>query len=293
MSEKDVIDLIEKSKDASLNLSDVEVSGEQVRTNVSIKGLEELKASIELNGLLQPIIVYENTEKVGSKYKLIAGQRRFLSMQELAAEGKLLNNTVKARILQRKPNMQESWRISLNENKGRRDIPSKDELLLFNKAYQRCNENISLTAKLLGIPNSRITEVIKYEAFPDSVKNDIENGKYDRQVAERAMRAIGSDDSDDFVDENKIRNLACEMDHLTRDQQKVAEKIAKNDPTATPAQVVEDAKKVQTILKISVRFDTETNNALVKASKDKEQDPEDVAYNYVESGLEKDGYLET
>ena len=293
MSEKDVIDLIENSKDDSLNLSDVEVSGEQVRTNVSIKGLEELKASIERNGLLQPIIVYENTENVGAKYKLIAGQRRFLSMQELASEGRLLNNTIKARILQKKPSIQESWRISLNENKGRKELPSKDELLLFNKAYQRCNESISLTAKLLGVPNSRVTEVIKYEAFPDSVKNDIENGEYDRQVAERAMRAIGSGESGDFEDENKIRTLAREMNNLTREQQKEAEKIAKDDPTATPTQVIEDAKTAKTRTKLQLALDIETNNALAKASKDKEEEPEDVAYNYVEFGLERDGYLET
>src|SRR5262245_22696847 len=51
----------------------------QPRKNFSLSELEELKGSIERDGILQPVLVRER----GGNYELIAGERRLRAAKEL------------------------------------------------------------------------------------------------------------------------------------------------------------------------------------------------------------------
>jgi ParB family transcriptional regulator, chromosome partitioning protein len=64
---------------ASVSMSDVIASPMQPRRVFREEPLDELVASIRAHGLIQPLVV----RKVGGKYELIAGERRFRAMQKL------------------------------------------------------------------------------------------------------------------------------------------------------------------------------------------------------------------
>ncbi len=63
-----------------LNL--IDIAEENVRKTKQKAGLEELKASIEKIGLIQPVVVIPDN----GRFKLIVGQRRYLAFTELGKE---------------------------------------------------------------------------------------------------------------------------------------------------------------------------------------------------------------
>src|SRR5262245_29096623 len=72
----------------------IESSSDQPRKNFEIEKIQELAASISLNGLLQPIIVCPAGE---GKYKIVAGERRWrackiIKMDSIPATVKNLND---------------------------------------------------------------------------------------------------------------------------------------------------------------------------------------------------------
>jgi hypothetical protein len=62
-----------------IRLKDIEISDDNVRESRATTDLDELAASIELLGLLQPVVLKGEPGK--PKYELIGGQRRFLAHQ--------------------------------------------------------------------------------------------------------------------------------------------------------------------------------------------------------------------
>jgi len=64
----------------------------------SVEDIAELKASIELYGLQQNLLVRQQPET--GKYELISGHRRYRALQELAAEGKAGFERVPCRIIE-------------------------------------------------------------------------------------------------------------------------------------------------------------------------------------------------
>ncbi|MGH9918893.1 MAG: ParB/RepB/Spo0J family partition protein, partial [Nitrososphaerales archaeon] len=68
-----------RSLKTDLGINLIDVSPDNVRKSKVNVGLEELKASIEHIGLIQPVIV----EQTGERYSLIVGQRRFEACKAL------------------------------------------------------------------------------------------------------------------------------------------------------------------------------------------------------------------
>ena len=64
---------VREYKVREINVQNISESNSQARTTFDENKLNELKNSIQKNGLLQPLIVQEVEQ---NKYKLIAGERR-------------------------------------------------------------------------------------------------------------------------------------------------------------------------------------------------------------------------
>ena len=71
-------------KSSTISISDIELHEEQARSYMNDKNLNSLKRSIETEGLLHPLIVWEKKKSlIGKKYVLMSGHRRLRAMKEL------------------------------------------------------------------------------------------------------------------------------------------------------------------------------------------------------------------
>ena len=139
-----------------------------------IENLQTLSYTIKNNGLINPIVVY----KFGEKYRLVAGERRFLA--SLIAD----KEDIQARILNQKPSNMELRLLQWIENTEREDLSLKDRLgnikAIINE-YEKINTNISATPTILkeltGISKSQASCYLSVINAPDDVRQNIFNGK--------------------------------------------------------------------------------------------------------------------
>lgn len=113
----------------SLPLSRIIPSPLQPRTEFRSEHLAELVESIRERGIIQPLIV----RKVGEKYELIAGERRWRAATELKLP--------EAPVIVREASDREVLELALIENLQREDLNPIEEAI----AYERLHRDFSLT----------------------------------------------------------------------------------------------------------------------------------------------------
>jgi len=139
----------------------------QPRGQMDDARLEDLAASIRANGIIQPIVA----RKLGSGYRIIAGERRWRAAQRAG----LLKVPVVIRELGEdadKNNLQ----LALIENIQREELNCIDEAL----AYRRLVEEFHLTqeqvATEVGKDRATVANHLRLLKLPDEVRADIAGG---------------------------------------------------------------------------------------------------------------------
>lgn len=157
----------DKGKDTvvEIKISDIKKNPYQPRTIFNEEKLEELKESIDKNGLLQPIII----KKALQGYYIIAGERRFRAFQ-------LLNKDVIPAII-RDYTDEQVMIFSLLENLQREDLSALEEAA----SYKQLSESLNLTqeelAKKLGKSRPYIANSLRLLKLPELVKEKLNNGE--------------------------------------------------------------------------------------------------------------------
>lgn len=113
----------------NISLTQIIPSPLQPRTEFRSEHLHELVESIRERGIIQPLIV----RKVGDKFELIAGERRWRAASEL--------KLVEAPAIVREASDREVLELALIENLQREDLNPIEEAA----AYQRLHHDFSLT----------------------------------------------------------------------------------------------------------------------------------------------------
>ena len=101
-------------------LGDLVIGKGQVRVKDVGKEIDELADSIQIMGLLEPIVVAP-ADKAG-KFEILTGQRRFLAHKQLKLP------TISAAVLSQKVDESTAKAISVTENLVRRDISQKEKI---------------------------------------------------------------------------------------------------------------------------------------------------------------------
>ena len=126
--------------------------------------LAELRASIEANGLLQPILVRPR----GTGYELVAGERRFRAVQAL--------NWIDVPAQVRELNDQDVLTLALIENLQRSDLDPIEEA----EGYQELISRFSLTqqqvADAVGRERPTVANTLRLLALPDAVRMMVRSG---------------------------------------------------------------------------------------------------------------------
>ena len=153
----------------------------QPRTVWDEQEMADLAESIKSNGVIQPIIV----RRAGSKYQLIAGERRFRAAQLAAL------TTIPA--LVRQASDEQLLELALVENIHRTNLNPIERA----KAYQNYLKTFSLTqaeaAYRLGEDRSVIANHLRLLDLPEEVKQMLFNGQLTMGHA-RAMLALPTDE---------------------------------------------------------------------------------------------------
>lgn len=216
--------MIEEKKDSILKLriSDIEPRKDQPRKDFDIESIQYLAESISIHGVLQPIIVRENSDFPGT-YEIIAGERRWRAakMAALSEIPAVIVDGDDLKVAQ----------IALVENVQREDLNPVEEAF----AYQALIERFGLTqeqlSKEVGKSRSAIANLIRLIDLPDEVLTLLKEGK----ITNGHARAIlGLDDEEKMV---ILAQRVYEKDLSVREVERLVKKISEEKDEEILAEV--------------------------------------------------------
>lgn len=177
-----------------LAVEDIVPNQNQPRKLFDKSAIDELAASIEEKGVLQPIIV---RELGGGKYELVAGERRFRACQQLHLE--------KIPVIVKDVKAQESLEIALIENLQRQDLNPVEEALAYKELLGKYQYTQDELAKRLGRDRSSIANTLRLLKLPDNIRSYIIAGNISMGHA-RAILGIESSELQEKVAEEIVKS---------------------------------------------------------------------------------------
>ncbi len=139
----------------------------QPRKEFAEEDLAELVASIKENGLLQPLVV-RTSPKQPDRYELIAGERRFRSLQTLGWD--------EAPVMIREVDDETLLVLAMVENLQREALNPLEEA----EGYQTLSDRFNLTqeeiAKAVGKDRSTVANMVRLLRLPPSLRKMVSNG---------------------------------------------------------------------------------------------------------------------
>lgn len=153
-----------KEQIVRLATADIIPSPLQPRKNFPEESLAELMASIREHGLLQPLVV----RKVGSKYELIAGERRFRAC--------VLLRHKEAPAIIRQASDRDVLEMALIENLQREDLNPIEEAEAFKRLYQDFNLRQEDIAIKVGKSRAAIANSLRLLDLEPSVRDMLAHG---------------------------------------------------------------------------------------------------------------------
>lgn len=193
-----------------LDLDLIEPNAEQPRTRFADDSLDDLAQSIKANGIVQPIIV----RRKGSKYQLVAGERRWRASQraglqkipaivKVIADDKLLE-------------------LALIENIQRQELNAVEEA----KAYKNLIDTVGLTQEMIaervGKNRTVITTFLRLLKLP----NDIQKLLEEEKITAGHARALLMTENETF--QRQIAGKIIEMSLSVRETEKAVKRIGKD-----------------------------------------------------------------
>ena len=181
--------LIEEKKEAgtTLRISDIEPRKDQPRKIFEREALEALADSISTYGVLQPIIVRENTSFPGS-YEIIAGERRWRAakMAGLSEIPVVILTGDELKMAQ----------IALIENLQRENLNPVEEAAAYLDLIEKFDLTQEQVAKQVGKSRSAITNTIRLLDLPDEVLELLRAGELS---AGHARALLGLNDTENMI----------------------------------------------------------------------------------------------
>ncbi|HET8884707.1 MAG TPA: ParB/RepB/Spo0J family partition protein [Candidatus Saccharimonadales bacterium] len=150
----------------TIKIHEIMADPDQPRRYFDEAGLDELAASVQEHGILQPIVV---TPKSGG-YQIVAGERRYRAAKKAGLE--------KIPALVRTLSNQHKLELSLIENLQRRDL----NVLETATAYLKLRDQFNLTLdeigqRLGGKSVSAVSNTLRLLRLPESVRTALLEGK--------------------------------------------------------------------------------------------------------------------
>ena len=206
----------EKISDSILNINigDIIPNKNQPRTDFDDESLKELAKSIELYGLIQPILVRE----VKGKYEIVAGERRWRACK--LAGLREIPGIVKDM------DREESAKIALIENIQREDLNPVEEAQAYKKLMEEFNLTQEELSREIGKSRSYISNSIRILNLDNQVLDHISSGDLSQGHGKAILSIKDKEEQIKIAKEilNKRLNVR-DTENLTRNKSKVEKEL--------------------------------------------------------------------
>lgn len=164
----------------------------QPRLTFDEQGLNELSASIKEHGIIQPIVL----RKLGDKYEIIAGERRYKAatiagLTEVPAIISSLDDN-------------QSAEVALVENVQRKNLTSIEEAKSYKKILEKGYLNQEQLAKKMGVTQSTIANKLRLLNLTEEVQEALLNEKISERHARSLLQITNSANQVEML--NKVIN---------------------------------------------------------------------------------------
>lgn len=209
----------EERKVVNLPIDDILPNRFQPRIKFNEAAINELAESIKLHGVIQPIVV----RKIGDKYEIIAGERRYKAS---IMAGK---TTIPALITSL--NDKDSTEIALIENVQRQDLTPIEEAISYKKILDMGYINQQDLGSKLGKTQSTIANKLRLLNLSDEVQEALMENK----ISERHARSLLKlSEKDQVIMLNRIINERLTVRKTDEEIQKMldndgSQKIIENE----------------------------------------------------------------
>ena len=163
-----------ESQVLQVNIDDIIPNRFQPRISFDDQGIKELAASIKEHGIIQPLVL----RKLGKKYEIIAGERRYkaASLAGLTVVPAVISNI----------DDNKSAEIALVENIQRRDLTPIEEARSYKNLLDKGYLTQEDLAKKMGLSQPAVANKLRLLNLDDTVQQALLNGK----ISERHARAL-------------------------------------------------------------------------------------------------------
>ena len=148
-----------------LSIDKIEANPYNPRTKFEKEALEELASSIREHGIIQPITV----RKVGSKYQIISGERRF--------RASILAELKEVPVYVRIANDETMLEMALVENIQREDLDAIEIAISFQRLMDECDLTQESLSQKIGKNRTTVTNYLRLLKLPGDVQIAIRDKK--------------------------------------------------------------------------------------------------------------------
>ncbi|OAL83117.1 ParB/RepB/Spo0J family partition protein [Acinetobacter terrae] len=254
----------------NVQITDIQPSPNQPRKIFNQQDIEDLAASIEEIGLLQPIAV----RRVQDKYELIAGERR------LKAHQVLNKSTIEVIVIDASD--EDVALLTLAENLKREDLTDYEIYVGLSSLNEKLKKNKQKLAKSLGMNREDMYKYLSFEKLPKELIDDLE--QQPTLLARTAATAVKKFLSDHEENSNHAKKALLEAwaKLLKKEVEQtklalLAEKILKSKETKEPIKT-SIVHKIEYDGKVAgnIKFDHNTLKVSLKMSEFDDQNLQEL-----------------
>ncbi|MGL5917143.1 MAG: nucleoid occlusion protein [Culicoidibacterales bacterium] len=165
----------ERQKIVEIAVSEIIANQYQPRQVFDEQALEELAASIQEHGILQPIVVRKTTE---NKYEIIAGERRFRASQK--------NGAITVPVIVKNMSDEQSAALAIIENIQRENLSVIEEAVAYQQLMILHNLKQEDLAKRIGKSQSTIANKLRLLKLSQPIQDALNQ----KLITERHGRAL-------------------------------------------------------------------------------------------------------
>lgn len=206
-----------------LPLEAIERPDSQPRTSFDDDRLEELAASIEQSGLLQPLVVRPCG---GDHYELIAGERRLRASR--------MAHLDEVPVVVQRVGDDEAYALAMVENIQRENLDPVERA----RGYQRLLDEFDYTqaelAEQLGTSRSAIANAVRLLELPDEVQTMLKAGRLAAGHA-RALTSLPDQAAESVAERIESEEMSVrDVEELVRERHVSQSKASSDEPDESP-----------------------------------------------------------
>jgi ParB family chromosome partitioning protein len=156
---------INPSGQLQIDIDLIDPSPYQPRTHFAEAGLEELAQSIRASGIIQPLVV----RKMGSRYQLIAGERRWRASQRA--------QLMRVPVVLREVSDEQALELTLVENIQREDLNPIEQARAFDRLMEQFHLTQDEVASRTGKDRATVANSVRLLSLEQPLLEWIEEGK--------------------------------------------------------------------------------------------------------------------